>query len=188
MFSIRGKWDNQCGMTLDIQIRASVPSDTEALEGMYPQSFPDEDLLPVLRDLLSENDGIISLVAELDGDVVGHVIFSMCEVGGKPHHVALLGPLCVHPGIQKQGVGSTLVESGFQQAMQHNAVVSCVLGDPDYYGRFGFKTERDISPPYDLPNEWETAWQSKRLTNDDSQIAGILQVPAPWQHPKLWLP
>jgi predicted N-acetyltransferase YhbS len=61
----------------------------------------------------------------------------------------------------------------------------CVLGDPDFYGRYGFETERDIKPSYDLPAEWDGAWQSVMLDHNAAPITGTLIPPRPWQNKAL---
>ncbi len=64
----------------------------------------------------------------------------------------------------------------------------CVLGDPDFYGRYGFEAEKDIKPPYDLPAEWDGAWQSVRLYDNAAPVTGTLTPPKPWQNKAIWLP
>lgn len=61
-----------------------------------------------------------------------------------------------------------------------------VLGDPAYYGRFGFSQENNILPPYPLPAAWASAWQSKSLIDGAATVEGPLTVPEPWQDPALW--
>ena len=63
-----------------------------------------------------------------------------------------------------------------------------VLGDPAYYGRFGFRAESDVAPPYPLPAEWRGAWQSLTLGRDTPTLQGSLRVPPPWRRPELWAP
>ena len=63
-----------------------------------------------------------------------------------------------------------------------------VLGDPAYYGRLGFATEKRIEPPYGLPPEWEGAWQSQYLDGQAATTAGRLLVPDYWDDAALWGP
>lgn len=171
-----------------IEIRESLPADQATLESLYPAAFPDEDLLPVLRALLDEDDGVLSLVAISDGALVGHVAFTMCRVAGHEETVGLLAPLAVIPKSQRRGVGSALVQAGFVQLRDQGISQVYVLGDPAYYGRFGFRTESRVMPPYDLPKGWEPAWQSVSLTGTQADLAGRLCVPAPWRQRALWAP
>lgn len=172
-----------------LQIRESQPSDVDALVEMYPKAFPEEDLVPVLRELLNEDDDVLSLVGVRDENIVGHVIFSICGIDGQSERIALLGPLAVDPDAQKQGIGSAVVRAGFDRLKDVGLKRAYVLGDPNYYGRFGFKADSHVAPPYKLPVEWEPAWQSVSLTDDDApELVGKILVPAPWQHAHLWLP
>ncbi len=173
-------------MRKEIEIREGLATDISELEQLYPDAFPDEDLLPLVRNLLQEKQGVLSLVAVLNGEIAGHVVFTTCGVAGNEVHVALLGPLGVASAAQKQGVGSALVHEGLQQLRDQQILQVLVLGDPAYYGRFGFETETRVSPPYPLPKEWLTAWQSMSLREDALALEGALHVPEPWRHPALW--
>lgn len=166
------------------EIRDTALEDLAALEALYPAAFPDEDLLPLVRGLLVEPAGLISLGAYSDGDLIGHVIFTHCTAGGAP--VGLLAPLGVHPDWQRGGIGSALVHEGIARMRSEGVRQVCVLGDPGYYGRFGFAAEAAIEPPYRLPPEWAGAWQSVLLEGEP--LAGTLTPPAPFRDPALWLP
>ena len=171
-----------------IDIRKNLPTDIAALKGLYLKAFPDEDLSPLLRELLNEKDGVLSLIAVSGSTLVGHVIFTMCSLDGRSQNIALLGPLAVSPKVQQQGIGSALVKAGFERVKSEGIEQVNVLGDPAYYSRFGFKADGDVLPPYKLPAEWETAWQLVSLNDGSPDLAGKLSVPAPWRQPHLWLP
>ena len=175
-------------MTDDMEIRESVPDDIAALEELYPGAFPDEDLLPLLRDLLKESRNVLSLVGIADGALAGHVIFTTCGVAGRTDKVVLLGPLAVAPAWQRQGIGGALVRAGLQRVKADEAVRVFVLGDPAYYGRFGFQPDDRVAPPYPLPEAWRGAWQSLGLRGGDPPLSGELSVPRPWRQPALWAP
>jgi putative acetyltransferase len=166
-------------------IRESTPGDLAGIIAIYPRAFPDEDLVPVVRELLDDTDSRLSLVATTGDEIAGNVIFTTCGVQGSDAKVALLGPLVVAPDCQRQGIGSQLVRAGLQQLAEADFDRVCVLGDPGYYGRLGFVRETGIETPYPMPAEWDGAWQSQAL-GDASTCAGKLVVPPPWQHPELW--
>ena len=174
-------------MTEKTDIRESTPDDVTGIEQLYPEAFPDEDLLPVVRELLGEGSTILSLVGTAEGAIVGHVIFTTCTVSGSPENVSLLGPLGVIPDRQKQGIGSALVRKGLEHLKQEGTNIVFVLGDPAYYGRFGFATEDGVQPPYPLPEEWYGAWQSLNLSGDKIGLQGTLAVPKPWRQRALWV-
>lgn len=152
-----------------------------ALTDLYTAAFPDEDLLPLLRQMIGQPE-VISLVAGALDNPLGHVCFTHGTVNG--HHAALLGPLAVAPAHQKTGIGTALVQAGIEAALSSGAVQVLVLGDPDYYGRFGFQPEDAVTPPYALPAGWAAAWQS--LSLDEELPAGRLELPEYWMTPALW--
>ena len=80
----------------------------------------------------------VSLVAELDGRVVGHVAFSPVTVSDGTEHWYGLGPVSVLPEHQKKGVGTALICEGLSRLRALGAAGCCVVGHPGYYGRFGF--------------------------------------------------
>lgn len=168
------------------RIRPATTADLPALAALYPASFPDEDLLPLVRDLARE-PAVLSLVADEAGRVIGHAMFTTCAVTGAPERVALLGPLAVTPDRQRRGLGRALVERGFDRLRAAGVAAALVLGDPGYYGRLGFAPETGILPPYDLPPEWAGAWQSQRL-RPGPPASGRLAPPAPWMRRALWTP
>ncbi len=167
-------------------IRKSTPDDIVAIEKLYPQMFPDEDLLPLVGELLRDTSEILSLVAMAGGALAGHVVFTPCTVPDNEEKVALLGPLGVAPALQKQGIGSALVREGLERLKQEGMSRVFVLGDPSYYGRFGLAAEEDVLPPYPLPVEWQGAWQSLNLGGEATRLQGRLTVPEPWRQPVLW--
>lgn len=169
-------------------IRDSHPGDVACLEALYPEAFPEEELLPLVRDLLAAKDAVTSLVATIDSRVVAHVVFSTCGVTDSRIKASLLGPLGVTPSRQKQGIGSAIVRAGLKRQRDAHVGLVCVLGDPGYYGRFGFVREAQVEPPYRLPAEWAEAWQSLRLDDDRTPCAGKLLVADQWLKPALWLP
>ena len=175
-------------MIEEIQIRESLPSDTASIEKLYPDAFPDEDLLPLVRELLREEPIVLSLVGIVDRVLVGHVIFTACSIAGRTDNVALLGPLAVAPAYQRQGIGNSLVREGLQRLENAGMTQVYVLGDPAYYERVGFEPEAGVTPPYPLPEEWRGAWQSVSLQNAEQPPHGKLYVPQPWLQPALWSP
>jgi putative acetyltransferase len=172
----------------ETEIRESEAGDRRAIEALYPEVFPREDLLPLVRALLDEGAAVLSLVAVVERAVAGHGVFTRCSVAGSSAPVALLGPVAIAPRLQKRGLGSALIRDGFRRMEAEGAAQVCVLGDPAYYKRFGFAPERHVAPPYALPEEWRGAWQSVRLGGGHSIVDGKLTVPQPWRDPALWAP
>jgi putative acetyltransferase len=166
-------------------IRLSRPADVEQLDLLYPLAFPEEDLLAIMRALIGRDD-VVSLVAVQGAAVVGHIAFSQCSLPGKDAKLSLLGPLCVHPDHQRSGFGGALINEGFKRLSAQGFAKVMVLGDPNYYGRFGFKADATVRPPYPLPSEWADAWQGLDLAESKEVLTGELIVPEPWRDPILW--
>ena len=169
-------------------IRQSTSGEAAEIVGLYPAIFPEEDLQPLVRDLLCEGKDVLSLVAVTGDKIIGHVVFTLCAIVSGAEQVGLLGPLGVLPDRQGQGIGRALIQAGFQAMKKRSIAKVCVLGDPDFYGRYGFGAEKDIKPPYDLPAEWDGAWQSVLLDDKAPTVTGTLTPPRPWQNKALWLP
>jgi len=172
----------------ELQIRESKPDDSAAIESLYPEAFPDENLLPLVRDLLNDTVVAMSLVGTIDTRIVGHVIFTRCGGVGDSVSASLLGPLAVTPAWQRKGIGSAIVHAGLRWLKDLDVNLVLVLGDPAYYGRLGFLPESDVEPPFLLPPEWDGAWQSQYLGQPTAPCAGKLSVPPQWLQPGLWAP
>lgn len=175
-------------LAMNLEIRESEQGDLSAIESLYPKAFPDEDLLPLVRELLKDTEVATSLVGVIDSQVVGHVIFTRCGLVGHDTDIALLGPLGVTPEWQRKRIGSALVRAGLREMEDMGVRLVCVLGDPAYYGRLGFEPESAVSPPFPLPAEWDGAWQSRAPGNTATFCAGKLSVPKQWLQPALWAP
>jgi len=121
-------------MTKGLEIRNSVLADLGAIESLYPEAFPDEELLPLVLDLLSDATITTSIVGEIDSRLVGHIIFTKCGLTEDRADASLLGPLAVTPSRQGQGIGSALVRAGLRHLKDNDVRFVCVLGDPAFYG------------------------------------------------------
>lgn len=95
----------------------------------------------------------ISLVAEDDGVIIGHVALSPVTVSDGAHGWFGLGPICVAPFHQRRGVGALLMRSAIDALDARDASGCVLLGDPNYYHRFGFKPEPGLMLP-DVPPEY----------------------------------
>jgi len=125
----------------------------------------------------------LSLVAELEGKIVGHILFYPVTIRSVDSEFLSLslGPMAVVPELQSLGIGSQLVSEGFQAAKRlgHRSVI--VLGHPDYYPRFGFKpaSRWNIKVPFDAPDE---AFMALELVKDElSGKSGTVEYPEEFQ-------
>tara|TARA_Y100001960_G_C14460967_1_gene722048 strand:+ start:189 stop:728 length:540 start_codon:yes stop_codon:yes gene_type:complete len=169
-----------------IEVRDSTCRDLAAIEQLYHAAFPEEDLLPVVTELLSGQADVLSLIAMDDGLLVGNVIFTFCTVPEHNVRAALLAPLAVSPDNHKQGIGGHLVHNGLACLRDDGVACAFVLGDPTYYGRFGFQPEHLVAPPYPMPGSWQDAWQGLSLSSQPTQHIGSLCLPEMWLKRKLW--
>jgi len=174
-----------------VTLRTSRRDDEAAIAAFYPLAFPEEDLVPLLNELWQQPDSILSLVATSEDVPVGHAMFSLCTIAEDPAPLALLGPVAVHPDHQSSGLGSQLITKGLDTLRNRKTAIVCVLGDPNYYSRFGFQPTATLLPPHGPetpPPGWEGAWQSLALNSAGEHPGGRLLVPGPWDHEELWLP
>jgi len=135
-------------------VRAEDKDDFVDAQSILLSAFPEEGESKLVSRLRENAQPIISLVAEIDGKLVGHILFSPVTLDSKPVLQLMgLAPMAVLPSHQRQGIGSALVEAGLAQCrlMQYGAVV--VLGHPDYYPKFGFSASTNfaIKSEYDVP-------------------------------------
>jgi putative acetyltransferase len=171
---------------LNKEVRECQPDDLPALEALYAAAFPDENLLPLLRELLNGECDVLSLVAGTDAGPLGHAVFTRCTTTNRSTPVALLGPVAVAPARHGQGIGSAIIRKGLGILHTEGTARVLVLGDPAFYGRLGFVPDACIAPPYPLPDEWRDAWQSVNLHAAEPPLEGKLSVPHAWRQAKLW--
>jgi putative acetyltransferase len=87
----------------------------------------------------------VSLVADMDGRVIGHIAFSPVTISdGTPNWYGL-GPVSVVPAYQRKGIGSALIQAGISRLKGLGARGCCLVGHPEYYGRFGFQNVRGLA-------------------------------------------
>jgi len=99
----------------------------------------------IIVALRAKNALTISLVAEVDGRVVGHIAFSPVTMPDGTQNWYGLGPVSVHPGFQRQGLGKALIHEGLSRLKKLNAQGCCLVGYPQYYRQFGFKNVEELA-------------------------------------------
>jgi len=134
-------------------VREERPEDIEAIHAVNEKAFGQAQESQLV-DALRKNSGVLlSLVATLNGRVVGHILYSPVSISsdGKAVIGAGLGPMAVLPEYQRQGIGGNLIEAGNQKLREMGCPFVVVLGHPEYYPRFGFKP----ASAYDIRCEWD---------------------------------
>lgn len=122
----------------------------------------------------------LSLVAELDQRVVGHILFSGISIhtSDQIYPALSLAPMAVLPDYQRQGIGSALVRRGIEECRRLKYQMVIVIGHPDYYPRFGFEPARKhgLDVAFDVPDE---AFMVAELEADAlKNISGMVRYPA----------
>ena len=138
-----------------VTVRPAEAGDAAAIRQVHLRAFPTSSEAELVERLERDGDSVISLVA-LDGDrLVGNVVLSRMsvEADGRSLYALGLAPVAVLPERQGQGVGSRLIGAGIDQARSCGAEILFLLGEPDFYGRFGFSTDaaRPFASPYAGP-------------------------------------
>lgn len=166
---------------MTILIRRELPKDRDAIRSVNQAAFGNDaeaNLVDALRD-----GGFVelSLVGEIDGKVVGHILFSRVKISGKTGilEMLLLAPMAVLPEFQRQRIGSKLVTVGLAtcRGMGHKIVM--VLGHPGFYPRFGFSTE--LARPMESPFGGGEAWMALELVPKALEgVEGRVEYPPPF--------
>jgi len=117
--------------------------------------FSDGDEPELVDKLRADGDLTLSLVAELDGEVIGHIAFSAVTISDGTRNWYGLGPVSITPELQKQGIGSQLVRRGIANMREIGARGIILLGSPDYYGRFGFEHDPALKYPGPPPEYFQ---------------------------------
>lgn len=130
-------------------IRAERPADVAAIAEITREAFRSQPYSShtehfIINALRSSNALSISLVAERDGQVVGHIAFSPVKVSDGSQGWYGLGPVAVMPEFQGQGIGRALVERGLAALQEFGARGCILLGEPAFYGRFGFRNNKEL--------------------------------------------
>jgi putative acetyltransferase len=125
-------------------IRSEIDSDANAIGAVTAAAFQTLDVSNhtehfIIEALRAAKALVISLVADMDGDVIGHIAFSPVTISDGTEGWYGVGPVSVLPAYQRQGVGKALMQEGLLRLKAMNAHGCCLVGHPDYYRRFGFQ-------------------------------------------------
>jgi putative acetyltransferase len=161
-------------------VRPERPADVDAVAAVIEAAFGRRLEAELAESIRASSHYVpeLALVAEEEGEVIGHVMFSYVALtGGAARKVLLLSPLAVLPGRQRQGTGQALVKEGIKRIDERGEPMIVVEGIPAYYPQFGFKPARDfgLEPPSEhIP---DAAFMVLPLSNYDASYRGRIVYP-----------
>ncbi len=138
-------------------IRVAREGDRADIHALVDAAFGQAAEADLVEALVRDGDGVLELVAEIDGRIAGHVLYSrlVVESGGTAVPGVALAPLAVAEAARRQGIAATLIEEGHERLRAVGERFSVVLGEPAYYGRFGYSHDRAAG--------FECEWQCDAL-------------------------
>lgn len=127
-----------------ITVSQAADADRTAIFALEQAAFGRRDEAELVERIVWDGDRVLELVAERDGAILGHVLFSRLHVETERARFAAvaLAPIAVYPDFQGGGIGSALIEEGHRLLREAGETLSVVLGESGYYGRFGYTHER----------------------------------------------
>lgn len=135
-----------------IRIRFEAPPDIPAVRQVHTAAFPTAAAADLVDQLRARGKADISLVAETEGQIVGHIVFSRVTFDPPLDIIAHgLGPMAVIPGHERHAVGRRLIQNGIAECHARDACMVVVLGDSSYFTRFRFEQ----ASRYGLRSEFE---------------------------------
>jgi putative acetyltransferase len=139
-----------------LRIRPETNADRAAVRAVNEAAFETPAEADLVEALHRTDMSLVSLVAEVDGKVVGHILFSPVSLIGHAHlNVMGLAPMAVVPDYQRKGIGSALVRQGLTRCKDLGCCAVVVVGHPGYYPRFGFvpANRHALRCEYDVPED-----------------------------------
>lgn len=169
----------EIGMT--VLIRRELTSDRDAIYVVNQAAFGGDTEARLVDELRAGGFVTVSLVAEIDGQVAGYVLFSRAKIStatGSVDAIAL-GPMAVSPGFQRQRIGSKLLSVGLVACRAHGHRIAVVLGHPEFYRRFGFCPElaQRLESPFGKGKAWMAFELIPRALED---IEGRVEFSSPF--------
>ena len=130
-------------------IRSETDADVSAITEVTVAAFKTLEISNhteqfIIEALRAANALVVSLVAEVDECVVGHIAFSPVTISDGTQNWYGLGPISVLPSYQRQGIGKALIWEGLSRLKGMNARGCCLVGHPDYYRKFGFQNVSEL--------------------------------------------
>jgi putative acetyltransferase len=166
---------------MNYEIRPETAEDQQAIRHVNRAAFGADDEANLVDALRDGGFVEVSLVAQVNGDVVGHILFSRLSIITNSGIVEALSlaPLAVVPNHQRRGIGSKLVGAGLQACREKGHQIVLVLGHPKFYPRFGFSAE--LAQPLSSPFGGSEAWMALELVPDALKgVSGKVRFASPF--------
>jgi len=150
-----------------------------AFKTMEHSSGTEQDIVRRLRDspaFIPE----LSLVAELSGDIIGHIMISKVIIssdGQSPQTTLSLAPVSVAPRYQNQGVGSALIQRGHEKAKDLGYSSIVLIGHESYYPRFGYRRADEVGISFPFPSPLKNCMVVELVPNALDGVYGVVQYP-----------
>lgn len=174
-------------------IRDTAQTDLPGILRIHEQTFGQTEEAALVRAILSDPTAqpTLSLIAEAEGQPLGHILFSRARLGEAPPDLAaaILAPLAVVPEAQGKGIGGALIAAGVARLSAAGTALVFVLGHPGYYRRFGFEAagRLGLDAPYPIPEEHAGAWMVRALQAGlIGRISGTVACCDALMKPELW--
>jgi putative acetyltransferase len=165
-----------------VRIRIEEPGDRTASVDVERLAFG-SSVEPEIVDRIRDLEGAFALVADDDGEVVGHVQFSRAWVGELA--VVALGPIAVRPERQGEGIGTALIAEGLAEARRRGEPAAILLGSPDFYGRRGFFPAAGFGLRNPFAGVMEDGFE---IAEEDFQIAVLAESAPAFEGEARWDP
>ena len=165
-----------------MRIRTETEADFPAVAEVTAAAFGQQDEVRLVEAIRACEEFVpeLTLVAEEDGRIVGHVMFSYSALEGSDTPLLQLSPLSVAPERQSEGIGSALTDEALRLADERGEPLVLVLGHPTYYPRFGFRPAAELALRAPNP-EWDgDAFMAVPLTAYDPSLRGRVTFAPPF--------
>ena len=166
---------------MNISIRPETNKDLDAIWRINQAAFGGEEEANLVNALRDGGFVDVSLAAEYEEKIIGHILFSRAAVmtNDGALDVLSLAPMAVAPSHQRRGIGSKLVIAGLSRCREQGHEIVVVLGHPNFYSRFGFSSE--LAEPLENPFGGGAAWMAMELAPEAlTGVEGRVEYPPPF--------
>jgi len=157
-----------------VRIRPETPADHDAVADVTAAAFGKQDEARLVEAIRASEEYVpeLTLLAEDDGRIVGHVMYSYSALEGSDTRLLQLSPLSVAPDRQGEGIGAALTRESLRLADERGEPLVLVLGHPTYYPRFGFRPASTLGLLAPNPEWPDEAFMAVPLTAYDAGLRG----------------